>query len=73
MAAVAFGGVQRYAAVRLYPLVVVRRAAEGVRRWRWLLFDIVLIRYSTLLFFVKRNLGPQEEKSRAKDDFLLIL
>jgi hypothetical protein len=29
MAAVAFGGVRRYAAVRLYPLVVVRRAAEG--------------------------------------------
>jgi hypothetical protein len=29
MAAVAFGGVQRYAAVRLYPLVVVRRAVEG--------------------------------------------
>jgi hypothetical protein len=29
MVAGAFGGVQRYAAVRLYPLVVVRRAAEG--------------------------------------------
>ncbi len=29
MAAVAFGGVRRYAAVRLYPLVVVRQAAEG--------------------------------------------
>jgi hypothetical protein len=29
MVAVAFGGVRRYAAVGLYPLVVVRWAAEG--------------------------------------------
>ncbi len=29
MVAVAFGGMRRYAAVRLSPLVVVRRAAEG--------------------------------------------
>jgi hypothetical protein len=29
MAAVAFSGMRRYAAVWLYPLVVVRRAAEG--------------------------------------------
>jgi hypothetical protein len=29
MAALAFGGMRRYAAVPLYPLVVVRQAAEG--------------------------------------------
>ncbi len=87
MAAVAFGGVWRYAAVRLYPLVVVSRAAEGGEYgsivvvgvdgdgflyFRYVRYRIVLIRYSTLLFFVLRNLGPQEEKARVRDDFLLI-
>jgi hypothetical protein len=60
MAAVAFGGMRRYAVVRLYPLVVVRWAAEGGEYTKMLL-SIFNIR---LCFFLSRGTWDHKRKKR---------
>ncbi len=68
MAAVAFGGMRRYAAVRLYPLVVVRQQQRGVIRQRWLLFSILYCTYSifNFAFFCPEELGTARGKIESK-------
>jgi hypothetical protein len=59
MAAVAFGGVQRYAAVRLKPLVVVRWAAEGGEKMEMAFIRYIVLTYLifNFAFFCQEELG----------------
>jgi hypothetical protein len=61
MAAVAFGGVRRYAAVRLSPLVVVRQAAEGGEYT-----EMAFIQYSIFdfPFFFTKGTWDRKRKKR---------
>ncbi len=63
MAAVAFDGVRQYAAVRLYPLVVVRRAAEG---GDWTEMDFIRYSIFDFPFFCSKELVTARGKNESE-------